>query len=79
MKDLTYIEEYIKSRKNNISDFSTRYYVKPDGKTEYWARFYMKGTESIEFIVKCSSFEEVTHKIAEYLKSGNHYSYGRAL
>lgn len=79
MKDLTYIEEYIKSRKNDISDLNIKYYIKPDGEGEYWVRLYMKDAESVEFIVRCSSFEEVTHKIAEYLKSGNHYEDNRYL
>lgn len=71
MEDLKYIEEYIQNRKNDISDLTIKYYVKSDGEGEYWVRLYMKDTESIEFIVKCSSFEEAIYKIANLCRRGN--------
>lgn len=70
MKDLTYIEEYIKNRKNDISDLNIKYYIKPDGEGEYWVRLYMKDAESVEFIVRCSSFEEAIYKIANLCRRG---------
>lgn len=83
MEDLKYIEEYIKDRKHNTPELSTLWDVAPNGEIRYWARFSMLDDEDdhhTDFVQAVgSSFEEVTHKIAEYLKSGNHYEDNRYL
>lgn len=83
MKDLEYIEEYIKSRKNNTPELSTLWDIAPDGEIRYWARFSMMDDKNDQYTdsvqVVGDSPEEVTHKIVEYLKSGNHYEDNRYL
>lgn len=83
IKDLKYIEEYVKSRKNNISDLNIKYYVKPDGKGEYWVRFSMTDDEDEDYAdyvqATGDNLEEILSKIVEYIKSRKHYSDGRYL
>ena len=83
MKDLTYIEEYIKSREYNTPELVISQRVTLDGKIKYLARFLMVDTEDADHtdFVRAdgSSLEEVVGKIAGYLKSGKHYKDGRCL
>lgn len=83
MKDLTYIEEYIKSREYNTPELAISQRVTLDGKIKYLARFLMVDTEDADHtdFVRAdgSSLEEVVGKIAGYLKSGKHYKDGRCL
>lgn len=83
MKDLTYIEEYIKDRNYNTPEFAISCIVMLDGKIKYRARFLMVDTEDnddTDFVrADGSSLEEVVGKIAGYLKSGKHYKDGRCL
>ena len=39
VKDLTYIEEYIKGEKYNMPEFSVSWIVKSSIEINYWARF----------------------------------------
>ena len=81
MKDLTYIEEYIKDRKYNMPEFAISWDVTLDGEIKYGARFLMVDTEDADHtdFVRAdgSSLEEVVGKIAKYLKSGEHHKDGR--
>jgi hypothetical protein len=83
MKDLTYIEEYIKDRKYNTPEFAISWDVTLDGEIKYWARFSMTDDDNdnyTDFVqAEGSSLEEVVSKIAGYLKSGEHYKDGRYL
>lgn len=81
MKDLTYIEEYIKDRECNTPELTISCRVMLDGKIKYCARFLMVDTEdndNTDFVrAEGSSLEEVVSKIAKYLKSGEHHKDGR--
>ena len=83
MKDLTYIEQYIKDREYNTPELAISCRVMLDGKIKYCARFLMVDTEDhdgTDFVrAEGSSLEEVVGKIAGYLKSGEHYKDGRCL
>lgn len=83
MKDLEYIEGYIKDRKYNTPALDTLCDIAPNGEFRHWARFSMLDDENdhyTDFVQAVgSSFEEVTHKIAEYLKSSEHYADDRYL
>ena len=83
MKDLTYIEQYIKDRECNTPELTISCRVMLEGKIKYCARFLMVDTEdndNTDFVrADGSSLEEVVGKIAGYLKSGKHYSDGRCL
>lgn len=83
MKDLSYIEEYIKDRKCNTPELAISCRVMLDGKIKYRARFLMVDTEdndNTDFVrAEGSSLEEVVSKITRYLKSGEHYKDGRCL
>lgn len=45
MKDLTFIEEHLKTKKYNNPDFFISWSVTLDGKIEYWVRFSMTDDE----------------------------------
>nr|DAU97353.1 MAG TPA: hypothetical protein [Caudoviricetes sp.] len=83
MKDLAFIEDYIKNKKYNNPDFSISWGVTLDGKIEYWVKFSMTDdedndyTDYVQFIG--DNLEEALGKIVEYLKSGKHYRDGRYL
>lgn len=82
MKDLSYIEEYIKDRNYNTPELTISWRVTLDGKNKYWSRFLMIDDEDdyTDFVqAEGSSLEEVVGKIAGYLKSGKHYKDGRCL
>lgn len=83
MKDLAFIEEHLKTKKYNNPHFFISLNVMLDGKIEYWTRFSMMDDENDQYTdsvqVVGDSPEEVTHKIVEYLKSGNHYEDNRYL
>lgn len=83
MKDLKYIEEYIKDRKHNTPELSTLWDVAPNGEIRYWARFSMLDDEDEDYTdyvqVTGDNPEETLGKIVEYIKSGKHYSDGRYL
>jgi hypothetical protein len=81
MKDLTYIEEYIKGEKCNMPEFSVSWIVTSSIEINYWARFETTDYESgdyTDFVQAIGdSLEEVVSKIAKYLKSGEHHKDGR--
>ena len=83
MKDLAFIEEYIKTKKYNNPHFFISLNVMLDGKIEYWARFSMTDDEDVDYTdyvqVTGDNLEEILGKIVEYIKSGKHYSDGRYL
>ncbi len=83
MKDLKYIEEYIKGRKYNTPELSTLWDIAPDGEIRYWARFSMLDDEDEDYTDYVQATgdnpEETLGKIVEYIKSGKHYSDGRYL
>lgn len=83
MKDLTFIEEHLKTKKYNNPHFFISLNVMLDGKIEYWARFSMTDDEDEGYTdyvqVTGDKPEEALGKIVEYIKSGKHYSDGRYL
>lgn len=82
MKDLIYIEEYLKNKIHNMPEFAISQSVTLDRKIEYWARLSMTDENDYytDFIqVNGSSLGEVAGKIARHLKSGKHYKDGRYL
>lgn len=83
MKDLAFIEDYIKNKKYNNPDFFISWSVMLDGKIEYWARFSTTDDEDEDYTdyvqVTGDNLEEILGKIVEYIKSGKHYTDGRYL
>lgn len=83
MKDLAFIEEYIKTKKYNNPDFSISWGVWSGEKIEYWVRFSMTDDEDEDYTdyvqFTSDNLEEALGKIVEYIKSGKHYSDGRYL
>jgi hypothetical protein len=83
MKDLAFIEEYIKNKKYNNPDFFISWDVWSDGKIQYWVKFSMTDDEDnnyTDYVESTSdNLEEALSKIVEYIKSGKHYSDGRYL
>lgn len=83
MKDLTFIEEHLKTKKYNNPHFFISLNVTLDGKIEYWTRFSMTDDEDVDYTdyvqVTGDNLEEMLGKIVEYIKSGKHYSDGRYL
>lgn len=83
MKDLAFIEEYIKNKKYNNPDFFISWDVWSDGKIQYWVKFSMTDDEDnnyTDYVQSTSdNLEEALSKIVEYIKSGKHYSDGRYL
>ena len=83
MKDLTFIEEHLKTKKYNNPHFFISWNVTLDGKIEYWVRFSMTDdkdenyTDYVQFTG--DNLEETLGKIVEYIKSGKHYRDGRYL
>lgn len=83
MKDLAFIEEYIKNKKYNNPDFFISWDVWSDGKIQYWVKFSMTDDEDnnyTDYVESTSdNLEEALSKIVEYIKSGKHYRDGRYL
>lgn len=83
MKDLAFIEEYIKNKKYNNPDFFISWDVWSDGKIQYWVKFSMTDDEDnnyTDYVESTSdNLEEALSKIVEYIKSGKHYNDGRYL
>ncbi len=81
MKNLTYIEEYIKDRKYNMPHFSVTWDVTLDGEIKYQAMLVIADDDHedcADFVqANGSSLEEAAGKIAKYLKSGKHHKDGR--
>ena len=81
MKDLAFIEDYIKDKKYNNPDFFISWSVTLDGKIEYWVRFSMTDDEDEDYKhfvqAKGQSLEEVIRKLATYIDSGKAYNDGR--
>ena len=77
MKDLAFIEEYIKNKKYNNPDFFISWDVWSDGKIQYWVKFSMTDDEDnnyTDYVESTSdNLEEALSKIVEYIKSGKHY------
>ena len=83
MKDLAFIEDYIKNKKYNNPHFFISWNVTLDGRIEYWLRFSMTDDEDKDYTdyvqVTGDNLEKALGKIVEYIKSEKHYRDGRYL